>query len=420
MLIWRSCGRGAAPAASPPSRPAVSRAALLQRVPLHLEAKAKGFGAKNGKANHQRPGRPGKDQSRGPSGGSPGDSSRLDGSPPSPSAWAAGLSPAQRAAWLVDCYRMRVTDDMHGGAGYRHGPAHEHCNRDTILFDFLVFCKLAVKQGVVPPGWDWPAFLAAAEGAVGEWFDKEDAKEKWGGENIFRGMMSGGRSLRFTAEVVYGSSCMSAYGIPEAATRMAKEELGGVPVAELLRTRPGAMEDVGGVEAWARLRERLRCIVLSLYGTVVPAGFVADVMVPYATANCRTFLETGYDSPITQDLIQGVREQAAAEVAAGLPAAVAIPGPAVPRDEVLQAVAQWVAGAAASGRPNSDLERLQACIWEPAFWSGGIVSGLHEEVPDCLRLWSKLGIKTYAWAPASAAAQQMLFAYTQARQGAGV
>ncbi len=26
---------------------------------------------------------------------------------------------------------------------------------DTILLDFLLFCKLAVRHGVVPQGWDW-------------------------------------------------------------------------------------------------------------------------------------------------------------------------------------------------------------------------------------------------------------------------
>ena len=39
-------------------------------------------------------------------------------------------------------------------------------------------------------------------------FEKADAKDKYGGENIFQ-VTFGGRSLRFTAEMVYSSSFMS-------------------------------------------------------------------------------------------------------------------------------------------------------------------------------------------------------------------
>jgi hypothetical protein len=51
--------------------------------------------------------------------------------------------------------------------------------------DFLVFCKLAVKAGVLPPSWDWPGFMKQAQSLLPYAFEKSDAQEKWGGENIF-------------------------------------------------------------------------------------------------------------------------------------------------------------------------------------------------------------------------------------------
>lgn len=51
--------------------------------------------------------------------------------------------------------------------------------------DFLTFCKLAVKAGVLPAGWDWPGFLRKAQGLLPYAFEKSDAKDKWGGENVF-------------------------------------------------------------------------------------------------------------------------------------------------------------------------------------------------------------------------------------------
>jgi hypothetical protein len=52
--------------------------------------------------------------------------------------------------------------------------------------DFLIFCKLAVKSKVLPSSWDWHAFLSKAQ-LLPYAFEKSDAKEKWGGENIFAG-----------------------------------------------------------------------------------------------------------------------------------------------------------------------------------------------------------------------------------------
>ncbi len=40
---------------------------------------------------------------------------------PRPDAWAAGLTRSQQQEWLVDCYRMRVDDDMCWGGGNLHG-----------------------------------------------------------------------------------------------------------------------------------------------------------------------------------------------------------------------------------------------------------------------------------------------------------
>jgi hypothetical protein len=75
--------------------------------------------------------------------------------------------------------------------------------RQNVAERFLIFCKLERAAGAVPPGWDWPSFLAAAALRLAEPLDEEDASQRWGGENFFAGAF-GGRSLRFTADVVYG------------------------------------------------------------------------------------------------------------------------------------------------------------------------------------------------------------------------
>jgi len=109
----------------------------------------------------------------------------------------------------------------------------------------VVFCKLAVRHDVVPVGWDWPAFLRVAETLLPYAFEKADAKEKWGRENVFA-VLTFGRSLRATAEVVYANLCQEQG--PSAAMR-----------AMTRRCRhPGPeWHDVGGRHAWQALARAL-------------------------------------------------------------------------------------------------------------------------------------------------------------------
>ena len=61
--------------------------------------------------------------------------------------------------------------------------------------DFLVFCRLARARAALPTPWAWGTFLLTAAELLPEAFEKSDAQEKYGGENIFQAAV-GGRSLR--------------------------------------------------------------------------------------------------------------------------------------------------------------------------------------------------------------------------------
>lgn len=154
-------------------------------------------------------------------------------------AWAKGLSPSVQHEWLVDCYRMRIDDENVWGASGRY-PTND-------VKGFLRFCKLAVRREVIPTVWNWEAFLHKAWQLLPYAFEKSDAQEKYGAENVFMGAL-GGRSLRLTAEMVYDSSCM--FGSEESLTSRTLRR-------EMHQLLPGDdfFNDVGGWPAWAgRLR----------------------------------------------------------------------------------------------------------------------------------------------------------------------
>eukprot|EP00983_Pelagomonas_calceolata_P083660 1156206-Pelagomonas_calceolata.AAC.6 len=166
---------------------------------------------------------------------------------PRPSSWARGLSIKDQYEWLCDCYRMRIDDEMvyqgnlrglydmnvvgRGGSKIfgiqaffllrlkkvslvqqAKKPTDKQKRKVLVIEHFLVFCKLAKLMGVLPPeGWDWKAFLMHRADNLPYAFEKDDAKQKWGGENYFSAF-TGGRSLRATGGVGSHIVCLHARG----------------------------------------------------------------------------------------------------------------------------------------------------------------------------------------------------------------
>ncbi|GLI61323.1 hypothetical protein VaNZ11_003680, partial [Volvox africanus] len=155
------------------------------------------------------------------------------------------------------------------------------------------------------------------------------------------------------------------------------------------------------------------CIVLDIEGTVAPISFVADVMFPYAKQHCRAFLEGSFDSVETQADIQLIREQAAADVAAGEPGVNEVPPAAADKLTVVDAVVAWVEAAIAADRKVTALKTLQGHIWRSGFTSGAMRSELFRDVPDALVEWRSAGIKTYIYSSGSREAQRLFFGYSQ-------
>lgn len=52
------------------------------------------------------------------------------------------------------------------------------------------------------------------------------------------------------------------------------------------------------------------CVVLDIEGTIAPIEFVTQTLFPYAKVNARSFLESTYDSPETQEAIKMLTHQA--------------------------------------------------------------------------------------------------------------
>ena len=186
-----------------------------------------------------------------------------------PDSWAVGLSGKHRHEWFVDSYRLRLDDDYVFGCNLHGLYAEQLSSAQTIVTDFLVFCKLAVKHDVIPsyPEWCWGELVTVARDMLRYAFEKSDAREKYGGENVFTGMLAGlqgGRSLRYTSSLVYGFL----HGGQDHQAKLILEETERTAKSEFNRSKATTcggesydghfFDNVGGCGIWHSLVEQLK------------------------------------------------------------------------------------------------------------------------------------------------------------------
>jgi hypothetical protein len=166
------------------------------------------------------------------------------------SGWARGLSIPDSYEWLANCYQLRCDDDYAYGSCYLHGPYDPDATAPSIADDFYTFCMLAKRRKVVPADWNWPAFLLKAAEHVGYAFEKSDAQERWGSENVFAAF-TGGRSLRHMGEIVYGASAH------DNEADLLAANVSAATADHFLPRRRALRDEVGGRDAWLAFLGRL-------------------------------------------------------------------------------------------------------------------------------------------------------------------
>jgi len=143
----------------------------------------------------------------------------------------------RKHAFLIDCYRLRLDDDYVWGGCNLHG-LYADGSPLSITEDFIIFCTLAARAGMIPLLWDWKLFLQEAVTKIKFAYEKSDAQEDWG--------MLGPMMLRTTADSVYG-------GGPDNADDAMIEKI----QSDIDSHRETIFREIGGMKNWNALVDEL-------------------------------------------------------------------------------------------------------------------------------------------------------------------
>ena len=163
--------------------------------------------------------------------------------------WARNFPKKDKFEWLSNCYSMRCDDDVVWGGCNLHGAYDPDMTPETLREDFAIFCVLAKRRKVLPKDWDWKAFLDVASYFTQCAFEKSDAQERWGGENIFMGQMEGQRSLRATGVDIIGTGIEYGSPVHPDFTKAERDVKGDIDKV---------FEEIGGKEVWDAYLSKVR------------------------------------------------------------------------------------------------------------------------------------------------------------------
>ncbi|CAN1179375.1 Probable bifunctional methylthioribulose-1-phosphate dehydratase/enolase-phosphatase E1 [Linum perenne] len=157
-----------------------------------------------------------------------------------------------------------------------------------------------------------------------------------------------------------------------------------------------------------------RCILLDIEGTTTPITFVFDVLFPYARDNVGKHLSATYETEDTRADIKLLRSQVEDDLAQGVKGAVPIPPDDAGKDAVIAALVANVEAMIKADRKITALKQLQGHIWRTGFQNNELKGVVYDDVPEALKNWHALGIKTYIYSSGSRLAQRLIFGNTTA------
>ena len=155
----------------------------------------------------------------------------------------------------------------------------------------------------------------------------------------------------------------------------------------------------------------VRAILLDIEGTTTAISFVYDVLFPYARGNLRQHLEQHADLADHQRVFVNLRDDRAANLAAGLDVPPWQEGSSA---EALASIARYAEWLMDRDSKTTPLKQLQGMIWEDGYARGDLIGDVFPDVPPAFQRWHDRGVSLGIFSSGSVLAQQLLFRHSTA------
>lgn len=154
------------------------------------------------------------------------------------STWFLELNMRDRYEWFVDCYRLRLHEDCATESSSRdlRGLYIPDAKRDTVLEDWLVFCRLAAICNALPKDWSWQGCLEVASQPLCSFWGADEADRNASASKL--------QLMREVANRIYEDTARH-HSAQQAVT------------SRLRATDHSIFDDLGGAAIWHRFLRRL-------------------------------------------------------------------------------------------------------------------------------------------------------------------
>ncbi|CRK97600.1 CLUMA_CG010986, isoform A [Clunio marinus] len=149
----------------------------------------------------------------------------------------------------------------------------------------------------------------------------------------------------------------------------------------------------------------VKFILIDIEGTTTDIAFVKDVLFPYASDNCKEFLNKLFDEPDVKEIVRDLCKLSEED---GNPIQ-----KSTNKHEFINSIVDNVKNQIKADRKTKELKNLQGKIWKEAFESGAIKGHLYDDVPRNFEKWVNQGFELYIYSSGSVEAQKLLFKYSK-------
>lgn len=151
-----------------------------------------------------------------------------------------------------------------------------------------------------------------------------------------------------------------------------------------------------------------RMILIKIDGTVCERSFVSEVLLPFAEANVRSFLEEKWAEESVMELVSYLRKESDLDAKAP-----AIKNQAQDEGRLMRDVLLYIQYLMENNVPSKGRQMLYLMVWGDGYERQVLKSHLFPDVADAMYAWHKMQVPMSVYSGGNTIANKMIFSFSE-------